>query len=529
MDLVNDSMTRSSNHDNLYGLTGVGKWHVNTFMDATHINDREKSNTLIYQSVAAGGPNQYKFDFRILYPDKSIHWLNVIGEVIERDAQGVGTKLRGFLTDITDRKEAEEALKNYTKRLSNLNNLNSGILAAITVKEISANAFQFLEEVVDYKFATLSQIDVTNKTYTRVAMHNKASLKEFYFDHKPVPFSKLDLIDYEMLASGKPQFCNDIKTIKVTSDNHKKLLQENINSFLAVPLITEDNLVGGLAVFCENDQVFTDKNIEIVQELANQLAIAINQKKLRDEIIQHTLELEVKVAERTAQLEYTNNELRDFAQVVSHDLKAPLRAISQLSFWLSKDYADKLDEAGQNQLSLIISRTKRLDDLIEGILQYSRAGKSLEKEVEINFNTVVKNCIIALNPPKHIKITIDNKLPNYKADETRMAQLFQNLINNAIKYNNKPIGAIHIGCKTKKGFYEFYVSDNGIGIEEQYFERIFQIFQRLESRDVQEGTGIGLSLVKRIVQIYGGEVNLTSKIGEGSTFFFTLPIINEID
>ncbi len=118
MDLVADSMTRSSNHDKLYGLTNVGQWHVNTFMDATHVDDREKCNSFINGSLAPGGPDQYKFDFRILYPDQSIHWLNVIGVVIARDSKGVGTKLRGFITDITDRKQAELAVEKSRKLLA---------------------------------------------------------------------------------------------------------------------------------------------------------------------------------------------------------------------------------------------------------------------------------------------------------------------------------------------------------------------------------------------------------------------------
>jgi len=118
MDLVADSMTRSSNHDKLYGLTEVGQWHVNTFMDATHIDDREKCNLFIGRSLAPGGPDQYQFDFRILYPDQSIHWLNVIGVVIARDSKGVGIKLRGFITDVTDRKQAELAVQKSQKLLS---------------------------------------------------------------------------------------------------------------------------------------------------------------------------------------------------------------------------------------------------------------------------------------------------------------------------------------------------------------------------------------------------------------------------
>ncbi|MBI9039665.1 MAG: GHKL domain-containing protein, partial [Bacteroidales bacterium] len=228
--------------------------------------------------------------------------------------------------------------------------------------------------------------------------------------------------------------------------------------------------------------------------------------------------------ERTEQLEHSNRELRDFAQIVSHDLKAPLRAISQLSYWISQDYADNIDEDGQKKLSMLLGRVKRMDNLIDGILQYSRAGKQREKETTINLHALVEETIKLINPPDNIEIIIENQLPEYIGDPTRLGQLFQNLIDNAIKFMDKPEGLIKIGCHKDSEFWQFYVSDNGCGIEEKYFDQIFKIFQRLVSRDDQEGAGIGLSLVKRIVQIHGGDIWLKSKPGEGTSFYFTLPV-----
>jgi light-regulated signal transduction histidine kinase (bacteriophytochrome) len=285
----------------------------------------------------------------------------------------------------------------------------------------------------------------------------------------------------------------------------------------------EGEYVGALNLSSDSPITFTSEMIEIGKEIANQLAISIQQWKLREEILNYTKELEHKVEERTKELAHSNRELRDFAQIVSHDLKAPLRAISQLSYWLSTDYADKIDEDGQKQLNLLIGRVQRLDNLIEGILQFSRIGKIQEKEVEINLNNLVENTIELLNPPENIQVKIDTELPVITADPTRIGQLFQNLIQNAIKFMDKPKGFINIGVEETENFYEFYVKDNGCGIDKQYFNRIFKIFQRLVSRDETEGTGIGLSLVKRIAQIYGGDVRLSSKLGEGSTFYVTFP------
>lgn len=173
---------------------------------------------------------------------------------------------------------------------------------------------------------------------------------------------------------------------------------------------------------------------------------------------------------------------------------------------------------------MLIGRVKRLDNLIEGVLQYSRAGKAREKEIIIDLNTLVQDVIISLNPAENINIKVDTVLPKILGDPTRFSQVFQNLIENAIKFNDKPTVIINIGCINKTAIWEFYVSDNGPGIEEKYFDRIFQIFQRLETRDNLEGTGVGLTLVKRIIQIYHGTIWITSEINKGTTFHFTLPI-----
>ena len=294
--------------------------------------------------------------------------------------------------------------------------------------------------------------------------------------------------------------------------------------------------------------------------LFGQIKDITKQKQYEIKIEEHKIELENKIKKRTIELDKkalkleksqqaltflledvndikkqleisnrkhleVNKELEAFSYSVSHDLKAPLRAISQLSYWLSQDYAEKIDKEGQKQLKLLVARVKRMDNLIDGILQYSRAGKLREKEKLFNLHFIVEDTINLINPPENIKVIIENQLPEYIGDPTRLGQLFQNLIDNAIKFMDKPEGLIKIGCRKDSNFWEFYVSDNGPGIEEKYFDRIFQIFQRLISRDKQEGTGVGLSLVKRVVQIYGGNIWLKSKPGEGTSFYFTLPII----
>ncbi len=245
------------------------------------------------------------------------------------------------------------------------------------------------------------------------------------------------------------------------------------------------------------------------------------------EDLQDALVARKRAEERQAQLlkqvEAANQELVDFAYVVSHDLKAPLRAIDSLAKWLADDYKDKFDEAGREQLDLLTGRVKRMHDLIDGILQYSRAGRALEEATEVDSGTVVADVVGALAPPGNVSIALDGKFPVVRASRVKLEQVFQNLLSNAIKYSDKPQGLIRVGCSEDGGCWRFRVSDNGPGIAEKDQERVFQLFQTLRPRDQSDSTGVGLAVVKKIVETYGGKVWVESRLGEGSTFYFTLP------
>jgi len=222
------------------------------------------------------------------------------------------------------------------------------------------------------------------------------------------------------------------------------------------------------------------------------------------------------------ELETVNKELEEFAYVVSHDLKAPLRGISQLATWIGDDYAAVFNDEGKQQMELLLNRVKRLDNLINGILQYSRVGRLTTKHEKVNVGELIQEIINDLTPPAHISIEIQNGLPELIADQTQIEQLFQNLIGNAIKFIDKEKGNIQIGCVDSLTHWKFWVSDNGPGIEAKYHDKVFKVFQRLLPRDVSEGTGIGLSIVKKVVELYNGKVWIESEVGEGSSFYFTL-------
>ena len=223
------------------------------------------------------------------------------------------------------------------------------------------------------------------------------------------------------------------------------------------------------------------------------------------------------------ELENVNEELKNFAYVVSHDLKAPLRAIGSLADWISADQHDRLDADGQEHLRLLIQRVRRLDALIDGVLRFSRIGRLHEAVVAVDLNELAHEVIDSLAPPSHITVTVASGLPTIQAEKTSIQQVLQNLISNAIRYSDKPQGQITIDCADQGDSWRLGIADNGPGIETRHFERIFQLFQTLNPRDRVESTGVGLSIVKKIVEQYGGRIWVESTVGQGSTFYFTVP------
>ncbi len=247
---------------------------------------------------------------------------------------------------------------------------------------------------------------------------------------------------------------------------------------------------------------------------------------LLERFILHAIERkhsEIRQRELLAELAIANQELQDFAYIVSHDLKAPLRGIAALVEWLNQDYGDCLDSNGKELLHLMKGRVRRMSDLIDGVLKYSRLGRTREEKTEVNLNLLIAEIIDAIAPPSEINIIIDRNLPTLQVEKTRIQQIFQNLISNSVKYIGQPRGEIRIGHTEQPEFWQFYVSDTGIGIESRYFDKVFQIFQTLTPNDQSESTGVGLTIVKKIVEMYGGQIWITSKVGQFTTFWFTLP------
>jgi light-regulated signal transduction histidine kinase (bacteriophytochrome) len=265
------------------------------------------------------------------------------------------------------------------------------------------------------------------------------------------------------------------------------------------------------------------------EKRAQELIVANRElKKAEDDIRKLNEELEQKVIDRTAELEAVNKELGSFSYSVSHDLRAPIRAINGYTRILSEDYADKLDEEGNKILRSIIGNSKKMGELIDDLLAFSKLGRKQVTLSDVSMTDLVQSIRDELTFDKEDNIPVFDVqvLPSAKGDKSLIRQVWINLISNAIKYSrHKPSTKIEIGAYERDKMMVFYVRDNGAGFDMQYYDKLFGVFQRLHSQEEFEGTGIGLAIVQKIVDRHRGTVWAESVLNEGTSFYFSLPKI----
>ena len=233
---------------------------------------------------------------------------------------------------------------------------------------------------------------------------------------------------------------------------------------------------------------------------------------------------EVELREFATDLERSNKDLDEFAYVASHDLRSPLAAIKDLAKWVQEDNQDSLPEKSRKHLSQMLQRVGRLERLLEDLLQYSRAGRRHWHIERVDTNNMVREIVTLLNPPRPITVTVASGMPNFATARTPLEMVFRNLIGNAIKHRERDELQIEVQCRANGQFYEFVVRDNGSGIDPQFHAQIFKLFETLRPRDEVEASGMGLAIIKRTVESYGGTVSVESAVGHGATFRFTWPI-----
>ena len=335
----------------------------------------------------------------------------------------------------------------------------------------------------------------------------------------------------EKYLDGHKTVIGDIHNSKLSPCHVKMLERFQVKANLVVPIVlnrteTQEKKVWGLllAHHCRAARDWQKDELTLLDDLAVQLAIAIQQSEYTSALKARAADLAAanqRLVETTEIIEKRNQELDQFAYIASHDLRAPLRAISNLASWLEEDISDKIPEENQEQLQLIQTRAKRLDEFITGLLDYSRAGRqSVEKE-RVDVHALIAEVVDSLAPPVTFNISWAGDKAVLSTHKLLLQQVLSNLISNAIKYHHRTDGNITISSEDTGEQMSFSVVDDGPGIHANYHDKIFGIFQTLNSRDTIESTGIGLSIVKKIVEQQQGTISLISAVGEGSEFRFT--------
>jgi PAS domain S-box-containing protein len=435
----------------------------------------EKLSNAIARAVETGA--SYELELEMVPRDGGRKWMMARGELV-RDEHGKAVEVRGVVMDITARKEAEVRLVASESRLR-------------TVVETEPECIK----VVDAK-GRLRQMNPAGLAMIEAESLDQVAGRSVFGLIAP-EYREAYAQLHERVIAGEPQ---KMEYIMIGLKGKPLWLETH-----AVPMRD-----GGEVVHLAVTRDITER------------------KRAEEEVHQLNRDLEQRVAERTEQLEVANKELESFSYSVSHDLRSPLRAIDGFSHILLEDYTDKLDDEGRRMLSIVRENTQRMGQLIDDILKFSRSGRTEINTVEVDMAALAREVLDELRlgdaSAANLCCTI-GELPPARCDRALIHQVFANLISNAIKFSRtRETPTIDVGGSIEGDEIVYHVKDNGVGFDMQYADKLFGVFQRLHSMEEFEGTGIGLAIVKRIVARHGGRVWAESKVGEGATFYFALPV-----
>jgi len=337
---------------------------------------------------------------------------------------------------------------------------------------------------------------------------------------------------------GKHSISGDIENDPRMLPWREKALRHGLRSSAAFPIHAGSSVIGALTVYSHEPQFFTDEEIQLLTSLAEDVSFAMDfmaneKKRLEAEEALRIInaELEQRIAGRTTDLEAANKELEAFSYSVSHDLRAPLRHVAGFVGLLQKRLKSHPDEKTHQYMNAISEASNRMGNLIDDLLNFSRIGREPMRKKKVNLNSLVKGVVQEMQEQlKERKITWEiEELPDILGDESLVRLVMVNLLSNAVKFTStRPQSEIKIECKDERDTFTCSVKDNGVGFDMQYVDKLFGVFQRLHTQDEFEGTGIGLANVQRIIARHGGRVWAEAAVGQGATFYFTLPKAKEV-
>ncbi|MCB0276106.1 MAG: PAS domain S-box protein, partial [Calditrichaeota bacterium] len=490
------------------------------YVELLHEDDRNITRKK-FRQLLSGSSIHFKLEKRFNKPDGSIMWANVSTTLIHTN-DGKPLYFIGVIEDISQRRRAEQELVRYMERLFIFNFLQRDILAARSSDEISESALERLGELVPYDYASviLADDDHNSARLTALKKRGKLLLK---------PYKKLS---YEELAFFTTRgfenydYITDLSLAGPLSEHLQELSAQGIRSVVRIPMIAKHQMIGRLNIASKNVEGMDSQDIRIAREIADVLAVGIQQSRLYEKLAREAERLEIRVSERTAELQALNLELESFAYSVSHDLRAPLRAVLGFAEILVERHSGAMPDEGRHYLSNIVTAGHQMNALIEDLLKFARIRRDLVDTRPIEMRKVLATIISNMNQRLEAiggEISMTGHNPIVSGDKTLIHQIFTNLLENALKYRQPEIRLrveIHLAVTGNSAIIT--VRDNGIGIQPKYHDIIFNVFQRLHSQEQYPGTGIGLALARKAADLMGGTIAVESTPGKGSAFLVTL-------
>ena len=486
-------------------LLGYDETEIKTkrISDVSVSEDMEDSRLMLEQ-LESGEVGQFSQEKRYRKKDHSVVWARTKVNLV-RDRENKVKYQVAIVEDITAERE---------KRLmiNVINEVAKAILGEIDLYRI---AWEIVHRIAEYLNADDCVIYIVNRESDQLeqiaAFGAKAPSGEEVIDKITIPMGKG--IVGSVAASGQSEIIGN------TSKDPRYIVDDAVRlSEITVPILSNGKVIAVIDSEHQDADYFTNEHLQALHNVANLVAMQI-QNALN---LQERLKAERRSKELLEQLEASNAELEEYAHIVSHDLKSPLRNIYALVEWIKQDNDGSWDQSTLRNFDLIGSTLEKMEGLITGILAYSSINNETFQPKRVNCQDVIYDAVQLVHVPDHIEIEIQEDFPQVVSDKMRLVQLYQNLIGNAVRYSDREQGHIRIFWEEKNGQMIFGVADNGVGIDPVYHEKIFKIFESLS--DSKDSTGVGLSIVKKIIDLHQGQIWLESEVGKGTTFYFTLDV-----
>lgn len=538
-DIQTGQVTHSATTELIYGLIpGSFEGTYESFISSIHPEDREYVRSSIRRTLEEKA--EYDLEFRIIRPDGTVRWVASKGQVYYKkvddehdfslsanaaETKHLAVRMTGINIDITDRKRTQEELQRQSRKSQLFAEVTLKIRQSLQIQEILTTTVTEVQRILQCDRVLIFQIEANGfgKIVTESINSNCLSVLDRNIN------DDCFAIDYlKKYILGRIYTVDDVDKAEIPTCLVEFMHDFDVKAKLAVPILIKANFWGLLIAHqCTNPRQWSSFEKELLGQLANQIGIALAQAEL--------LEQETRQRQELAR---SNSELQQFASIASHDLQEPLRKIQTFGNRLKDKYGDVLTSQGSDYLDRMQNAAERMQTLINDLLILSRVTTKAQPFIEVDLHQITQEVLSDLEVRIQQSggcVTV-SELPTIDADPVQMRQLLQNLISNALKFQRhgetpvvkvksqkRECDSMPAGSSPTQEWFQIIVEDNGIGFDEKYLDRIFNVFQRLHSRSEYEGTGMGLAICRKIAERHNGSITGISTLGQGAKFIVTLP------